>query len=158
MACLLNHKADVVFCSFIRVTPTKISILPFKNLREAMVANGGKALVENCLAFNVISTQTLLIQRQVFEELGGFDNSLKRLQDWDLAIRITKSYNAIFLNVTLVNVYEQTDSISLNSDALLESQKKFIEKYRDIYKKYPKIYYKILYRYFKIKFSSIILR
>ena len=46
---------------------------------------------------NYIDLNVFIHRRIVFEQLGGFDESLKRLVDWDLILRYTKLYEPIFL-------------------------------------------------------------
>lgn len=152
--CLLYKKSDAVFSSFVRVTATGARILPFEHLRRNMVNNAGVVKVEDCLRENVISTQVLLLQKSVFNELGGFDDTLNRLQDWDLAIRLINEYKVHFMDIPLATVYEQTDSISVKPELALESRKVFLEKFYGIYKRYPKIYKRVLYDYYKLLYKN----
>lgn len=41
---------------------------------------------------NFIGTSTVLIRRAVFLEFGGFDRSLKALEDWDLWVKVAAKY------------------------------------------------------------------
>ena len=46
---------------------------------------------------------TVLIWRSAFVELGGFDPTLLRVQDWDLWVRFADSYQAVALPEVLVD-------------------------------------------------------
>lgn len=148
-----EKQADAVITSFLRVVDDSVRYYPFKVNRDSINRDEGLVKTENCLRSNVLSTQTLLIKKEVFNELKGFDNSLKRLQDWDLAIRLIDNYKVYLLDCPLVNVYEQSDSISVNTRAALESRKVFLSKFAKIYKRYPKVKRFILYDYYKLKYK-----
>lgn len=45
----------------------------------------------------LLQPSTVLLQKSTFEELGGFDPSLLRVEDWDLWVRFADSYNAVSL-------------------------------------------------------------
>ncbi len=141
---------DAVFSSFIRVTNNSVVHLPFDHNRTNMKARKGQVCIQDCLRSNVISTQVLLLKKKVFIDLHGFDNSLKRLQDWDLAIRLIDKYNVFFIPEPLATVYEQGDSISTKPDLAIEARKVFLRKFGSIYKRFPRIYISVLYDYYKL--------
>jgi len=151
---LEKSDSDAVFSSFIRVAGGESVIKPFSDYRNKMSARNGQVLIADCLRSNVISTQTLVIKKNVFDELNGFDNSLRRLQDWDLAIRLIDSYKVYYMDEATVNVYEQEDSISVKPELALEVRKVFFKKFVELYSKYPRLYLLIKYDYFKLKFKS----
>ena len=51
------------------------------------------ALLEQAL----LQPSTVLLRKSVFEELGGFDPLLRRIEDWDLWVRFADSYEAVAL-------------------------------------------------------------
>ena len=51
---------------------------------------------------------TLVIDRQVFSELGGFDERLRRLEDWDWLLRFSECYDVTFIAEPLADVYLTT--------------------------------------------------
>lgn len=59
-------------------------------------------------------TSTVMVQRGVFDDVGGFDINLPSRQDYDLWIRITECYEVDYVNAILVDKREQSDSISKN--------------------------------------------
>ena len=60
-----------------------------------------------------MSTQTILAKTSVFED-ELFDVDMPRLQDYDLVIRLAKKYQFYFCDEVLVDLYLQSDSITLN--------------------------------------------
>lgn len=51
---------------------------------------------------NYIDLGVFVHHRSVYEELGGFDEELTRLVDWDLIIRYTERYRPIYLKRTVL--------------------------------------------------------
>ena len=60
---------------------------------------------------NICSTQTLLFRKECLQE-NLFDTSLRRLQDWELMIRMVQKWKVFMLNEPLAIQYIQQDSIS----------------------------------------------
>lgn len=52
---------------------------------------------------NFIDLGVFFHRRDCFEKLGGFDESLKRLVDWDLIIRYTKAYPPVHIQRVLMD-------------------------------------------------------
>lgn len=70
---------------------------------------------ESILFGNIFSTQTILGEKECFVK-NQFDNSMPRFQDWELMIRMCKTYKVGFMQDKLVDAYIQKDSISKNPD------------------------------------------
>lgn len=143
--------ADACFCSFKRFTPSSTIVLPLEEKRNSMMRSPAKIDIKDTLRSNAISTQTLLIKKDVFQELDGFEPSIKNLEDWEFAVRLIDRFSVAFINEALVNVYEQNDSISLDIKAIIQARKFFLKKFKPIYKRYPNIYLRIIYDYYKIR-------
>lgn len=80
---------------------------------------------------NVISTQTLVIHKEVVKTVGIFDETLRRLQDYEFVIRVCQHYKIGYIEKPLVNVYRMNDSISNNKPALIDSYKKILVRHID---------------------------
>ena len=61
---------------------------------------------------NFISTQSILVKKSYLQKYL-FDNSLPRLQDYDLALRLIPNLKVSFTNESLADLYRHNDSISL---------------------------------------------
>ena len=81
-----------------------------------------------------VSTQTLLGKKEVFQK-HKFDINVKRMQDYDLMIRISKNNTVYFLNEVLVDVYLQNNSLTNN----IRNYPKEEEVLRYMLKKYENI-------------------
>lgn len=104
---------------------------------EEGVLNEYEKLKRILLIKNVIDTNTVCIRRQCFRDVGGFDEQLPRLQDWDFFSRIIFycEGNYRFIDDVRVKNYILNDSISNQQkrywDARVYLFKKNIDRYRD---------------------------
>jgi len=48
---------------------------------------------------------TLLVDRRAFDEIGMFDESFRRLEDWDWLLRFVKRYDMVFVPNPLADIY-----------------------------------------------------
>lgn len=60
----------------------------------------------------MISTQTLMVRKDLLDQIGGFDETLKLGQDWDLTIRLARITKFLFIEEPLGLCFIEPDSIS----------------------------------------------
>lgn len=60
----------------------------------------------------MISTQTLMARKDLLEQIGGFDETLKLGQDWDMTSRLSRITKFLFVDKPLVLCFTSPDSIS----------------------------------------------
>ena len=70
---------------------------------------------------NTIDTSCVVLRRSCFLEAGGFDESLPRLQDWDLWLRLAGVTRFCYLPEPLARGYFTSGSISTSTDALVSA-------------------------------------
>ena len=129
-----SEKTAVVYTGFLKILNTKKIYFPPPYIR------GKEGYIYNSLLKeNFITTQTILIRRNVFKEIGIFDEQLPRLQDWDLFLRISKSFEFKFINEPLVIVKVTKDSISSNKENLIKAYQIILKKNISELKNQPKI-------------------
>ncbi len=75
---------------------------------------------------NTIDTPTMFIRKDAFEETGGFDGTLRCLEDWEFALRFSKSHKIGFLDEVLLDSYKSEDGVSRNKAAYYETRCKMI--------------------------------
>ena len=80
---------------------------------------------------NVIGTPTLVVRREMVIQVGLFDESMPRLQDYDLVLRLIKSGKIGYVAEPLVTAYRMSVSICGNRKNLLIALAKLLEKYKD---------------------------
>jgi glycosyltransferase involved in cell wall biosynthesis len=73
-------------------------------------------------------TSTVMVRRNVFNEVGKFDATLPSRQDYDLWIRITDHYEVDYVGEVLVDKREQPDSISKDFDSRIRGDLAVFEK------------------------------
>jgi len=113
------------FCSHQRVIGTDQVTIPSKATQQK-----SGDIFEELLKENFISTQTILVRRQIFEEIGGFDPMLPRYQDWDIALRLSAKYNVQFLPTIFAIVYDTPGNLTSRTDNHLQSKLSVISKWR----------------------------
>jgi glycosyltransferase involved in cell wall biosynthesis len=58
---------------------------------------------------------TLLVERKAFEELGLFDESIRRLEDWDWLLRYAERYDLEAISDPLAHVYQRKNVTALTT-------------------------------------------
>ncbi|MBQ8391244.1 MAG: glycosyltransferase [Clostridia bacterium] len=59
---------------------------------ESHVSKSGELFYEVCMHQVVIGSSALLIKKEAWENLGGFDESFRRHQDWEFTARVAHRY------------------------------------------------------------------
>jgi len=65
----------------------------------------GGFIYDKCLPLCAISPSAAIIHRDVFTQLGGFDESLPACEDYDLWLRICHKYPVLFIDEPLLVKY-----------------------------------------------------
>jgi len=65
----------------------------------------GGEIFERCLPLCVISPSAVMIKRRLFEEVGGFDESLPACEDYDLWLRICSRHPVLYIEEALLRKY-----------------------------------------------------
>lgn len=98
-------------------------------------------ITQNLLEGNKIGGCSMVtIRRSAFDQVGGFDESLKSLQDYDLWMRLSMISEAVKVDIPLIKRYLSNDSISVNFAKKKQGWEKFNSKYCYLYQKHPNIY------------------
>lgn len=120
----LPSEYAVVFCSL--KTDYGKGIIPCPSLK---ITNG--YLFKKLKKVNFISTQTILCKKKVLLEVGGFDESLPAVEDWDLALKISKLYKIAHLKEVLVDLRISKNSITKNHSRVLDAMYLLFDKYNN---------------------------
>lgn len=124
-----KEKLKASFCPYIlELDEHTCRIVPSKNEIRIIKEDGVKSALKEG---NVIGTPTLVICREVMEEIGDFDNSMPSIEDYDYAIRLAQKYSIGFYPESLMKAYRQKISITTNKDAIMKGMELLIEKYSD---------------------------
>ena len=128
---LIENKFDAVFCQMIVKKGNKGHLFPKK-------MNEKNKLKDLIFFYNFIGTPALLLKKELFSEIGSFDENLPRMQDWDFAIRLCNKSNVGYQKIPLVNVYLGNNSISENNSFIEPSIDIIFQKYQCFIKNLPK--------------------
>ena len=89
----------------------------------------GGYIFEKCLDICRVSPSSVLIQKEVFDNIGVFDESLRVCEDYDLWLRITSKYPVVFLDVPLIYKYGgHADQLSKINDGIESYRIQSLEK------------------------------
>lgn len=124
-----DRSSGIVYCAFWRIKGRTRTYFPFgaRNIRESKLSGD---LQNKLLSGNVVSTQTALVKRECFDKCGLFDENFPALEDWELWIRMSFSYNYIFINKPLVHVYHSKASLTTDKVADIRARELLLTKYR----------------------------
>lgn len=83
---------------------------------------------------NLIGMPTMLIKKECIEKVGGMDESLRCLEDYDFALKVCKKYKAVFLNEIYLDANYSTSGVSVgNSGQYLVASCVLLAKYKNDY-------------------------
>lgn len=87
---------------------------------------------------NIIDTNTVIIKKECFDTVGGFDEKMPRLQDWEFFFRVINVYNyqVIYISDCLNSNIIQTDSISMDDKKYVDAMLYFLQKHFNIFLEY----------------------
>lgn len=124
---LEKKQVDMVFSAVHRSGEsqygTRGRIVPTYNLNEE------KDKVTRLLISNCVSTQTIVIKREVIEKVR-FDKRFPRFQDWDFAMQVLlKGFRVYFIEESLVECVVLGDSISKDTVKAIKALRIFERKY-----------------------------
>ena len=88
------------------------------------------------------TTSSIMIDKKIINEIGGFDETLPALQDYDLCIRIFQKFNAYGIDEPLIHYF-----YNHNTNQISEMRKKFNLAAKIIQKKYSDLPYNLLLRF-----------
>jgi len=80
----------------------------------------------------MISTQTLVARKDLLEKIGGFDETLKLGQDWDMTTRLSRVTKFLFVDKPLVLCFTSPDSISKVKANQAVARKTLLDKHFDL--------------------------
>ena len=119
-----SEKVAFVFCQIKLFNDEKVRVIP----DDKFCIGNVESIMKK---YNVIDTNAVLMKRVVFEKMGGFDESMPRLQDYDLFynVIVIHHYEVKYMAEILDHSILQPNSISRDASRFTKAMFLFIEKY-----------------------------
>lgn len=95
---------------------------------ESQPTRSGSLLFEVMVHYVVIGSSSLLIRRAIWEEMGGFDESFRRHQDWEFTARVCASYKVKAVEHVGVKRHLLNRTNPTNPDVCLQHCNHYLEK------------------------------
>lgn len=115
-------EVGLAYCPYVYVGPDA------RRRLHGTVDASGRDARRLLLRGNFVGNSTVLVRREALEEVGGFDETLPRLQDYDLWLRLSSRVGFAFVPVPLVRVHYSGASISTRPGALVAASRAVVRK------------------------------
>ena len=85
-----NAEIGAAFCRWIVMDEQSHwqSIMPLQQSESGVLSNS----LERLAQMQIVSTPSMVVRREVYEKLGGFDHQLSWTEDWEMWVRIAAKY------------------------------------------------------------------
>ena len=134
MCAIQNTGVRAVFSGFWRIKEKKRTYIP-KKIRN--IKPGIHSFHKKILAGNFIGLPTLLVEKDLLHQAGGFDNKLPQLQDWEMLLRLSVLTKFMYINQPLVKAYLGSDNITGKKWLYRNALEFIIEKHREDFESHP---------------------
>lgn len=125
-----NESVDAIYSDFeYYLNGEFLGISPDQNVNEE-VKNGKIQLP--LLVRNLVDCPTLVVRRELLDQVGYFDPSYRCLEDWELALRLAAAGNFLHVPKALVQAYSTDSGVSSNLEYYFDARCKLLAKYRNI--------------------------
>lgn len=91
------------------------------------------------LSGSFVSTQTLMVRRDVLERLGGFDAALPALQDWELMLRVAQEGAVAHVPVPLVVQRFAPNSLTRTRGRRAEARAMILARHAGLFAQAPRL-------------------
>jgi glycosyltransferase involved in cell wall biosynthesis len=125
-------ECDAVFAGFIRFYDRSPEYIFAPNS-----AASSSELLVSILLNNFITPQVLVIKKQCFTILGGFDESLSHREDWDFGVRLLANCLVKPVNRPLAIVYETPGNLTSMTLPKIKTLNSFIQKHFHLFRANP---------------------
>jgi len=97
------------------------------------------SLLPTLLRTSLISTQTLLVRRDIFDSIGGFDSRMKVLEDWDFALSLCQRGMVCLVDEPLVLQRLSSNSLTRQTGTWADAQIMVVQKHDALFAAHPTI-------------------
>ncbi|MBO4908227.1 MAG: glycosyltransferase [Lachnospiraceae bacterium] len=122
-----HPEAGMVYGRMRVISPEKTYEFP----NEAVTGDLEGKIYPWLLRRNTVGTPVMFIKKKYFEETGGFDTSLRCLEDWEFAIRFSKRFEIGYIDDVLMDSFLSEGGVSRNIGAYYETRCKMLSLYKN---------------------------
>jgi glycosyltransferase involved in cell wall biosynthesis len=123
---LIDEKSDLVYTDILMFVNDFNKSFKYKYCEPFDISNDYYRL----LVYDYVPTLTVVVKSSVLDDIGKFDENLNGTEDWDLWIRIAKSYKFSYINRELSFYRSSSSGLSkANRDRHLIEELKVIKKH-----------------------------
>lgn len=108
-----HQEFGMVYCRFRYQTPEKGWLIPSLKFGKEVLEGD---IYERLLEGNLVDTPAMLIKKEVLHQIGGFSESLRSLEDYDLALRIAFQYQIGFVDEVLYESVYSSNGVNSDDD------------------------------------------
>lgn len=119
-----NSNCELCYCSYILHNQDILTQFPNISIEKTKLE--GK-IYKYLLEENFIGTPTIIVSRNAFMSVSGFNKKLRAFDDWELVLKISRLYEVRFLNEVLVHAYYSPDGITAGNNRHFNNAKAIIE-------------------------------
>lgn len=113
---------------------TEVSYIP-----DSTIHRPEGDILHSVLGTSFISTQMLVARRDALEAVGGFDNELRALVDWELMLRLAPRGPFAFVDDPLVIQRFSANSITRDAARRSEARSRIIAKHQALFARNPAV-------------------
>ena len=138
-----NSQLGVVYCAYDLINEAGEKIL--SNAKNTITPNLRGNVYHSLLKGNFISGSGsgVLIKRKVFDSIGLFDENLKACEDWDMWLRIARSYQFDFINTILLSIRVHQNNMQKDFLRMLSAELMVLNKFSERNENNPFLLWKI---------------
>lgn len=125
---LSEQSIDMTFAQMARYRDNTLLYIVDRDLEWERIRG---QFLQKILLVNYVGAPTIVIKKEAFQKLGGFEESISAIEDWEFAIKAAIYLKVEFIPTPLIDVHVSKASVSRDLDAHLNA-------WLFIYKKYHK--------------------
>lgn len=121
---LINNRKDInlIYTNYYDFTDDNIKLLELIKVKS--LNNSKDQLVDYFIYDAPIVPSTIICKKEIFENIGLFNESIKTNDDTDMFLRILEKYKIFYLNSNMTCKRKRKNQITNRLDLLLDDQKK----------------------------------
>lgn len=88
---------------------------------------------EALLPYNFVSPQTVAARKRCFDLVGGFNETLPALEDWEMWLRISREFEFRYLDEPLATAHISSDSMSVDYESLSRARHMIVKSHSGLF-------------------------